>query len=143
MVENLGHLFCDNQKLLARLGASHSRLDRVCELAATTGIGWAKLTDAGGGGCAIVLPRLDLQEDQEQALGLALKAEGFDKHELVLGAAGIGLLLPASVRTGSHGETEVTNFDAFEKAVDARSIEELVGNWGQIDQEGWLFWNKD
>lgn len=31
-VENLGPLFCDNQKLLVRLGASHPLLDRVYEV---------------------------------------------------------------------------------------------------------------
>lgn len=141
-VENLGGLFCDNQKLLVRLGASHPLLDRVCELAEITHVGWAKLTGAGGGGCAIILPRPDVKEGDEQALDQALAMEGFEKHETVLGAAGVGLLLPALFRNGSHGEIEEVNFDAFENAVDARTIEELVGIGGQVDREGWLFWNR-
>lgn len=141
-VQNLGGLLCDNQKLLVRLGASHPLLDRVCELAEITHVGWAKLTGAGGGGCAIILPRPDVKEDDEQALDQALAMEGFEKHEMVLGAAGVGLLLPALFRNGSHGEIEEINFDAFENAVDARTIEELVGIGGQVDREGWLFWNR-
>ncbi|CAG8282174.1 unnamed protein product [Penicillium salamii] len=141
-VKTLGRLFCDNQKLLVRLGASHPLFDRVCKLAAITNVGWAKLTGAGGGGCAIILTRPDIKKVDEEVLDQALVMEGFEKHEMVLGAAGVGVLLPALFRNGSHGELEEVDFDVFENAVDARSIEELVGIGGQVDREGWLFWNR-
>ncbi|RJE26833.1 mevalonate kinase [Aspergillus sclerotialis] len=128
-VENLGGLLCDNQKLLARLGVSHPLLDRICELAATTNVGWEKLTGAGGGGCAIILPRPDVKEDDVQALDQDLAMEGFEKHETVLGTAGVGLLLPTVFRNGAHGEID---FDAFENAVDSRSIERRAGIGGRL-----------
>ncbi|KAJ5095910.1 hypothetical protein NUU61_005266 [Penicillium alfredii] len=98
----------------------------------------AKLTGAGGGGFAIVLPRSDVKGDDEQALKEDLAMEGFEKYEM----AGVGLLFPALFRNGSDGEIEGVNFDAFENALDARSIEDLVGIGGQADREGWLFWSR-
>ena len=43
-----------NQHLLNALGVGHAALDRVYALARERGLA-AKLTGAGGGGCAIVL----------------------------------------------------------------------------------------
>ncbi|XP_033747951.1 mevalonate kinase-like isoform X2 [Pecten maximus] len=66
-----------NQGLLRTLGVSHSRLDRVCEVTAALGL-HAKLTGAGGGGCAFCLitpgtPKADVKEVMSQ-----LRAEGFE-----------------------------------------------------------------
>lgn len=141
-VENLGGLLCDSQKLLVRLVASYPLLSHVCKLAAITYIGWAKLTSAGGGGFAIILPRSDVKGDIEQALKEALAIERFEKYKIVLGAAGVGVLFPTLFRNGSNRENEGVNFDAFENALDARSIEDLVGIWGQADREEWLFWSR-
>ncbi|KAL6706888.1 Mevalonate kinase [Coniothyrium glycines] len=49
----LGELVTMNHGLLVSLGVSHPKLERVRELIDHTGIGWTKLTGAGGGGCAI------------------------------------------------------------------------------------------
>lgn len=47
-------LFCFNHHLLNTIGVGHPALDKVCRLAAEAGLA-AKLTGAGGGGCAVVL----------------------------------------------------------------------------------------
>jgi mevalonate kinase len=49
----LGDLITVNHGLLVALGVSHPKLERVREIIDHTGIGWTKLTGAGGGGCAI------------------------------------------------------------------------------------------
>ena len=46
-----------NHHLLAALGVSHPRLERLRYLVGESGVGWTKLTGAGGGGCAITLLR--------------------------------------------------------------------------------------
>ena len=43
-----------NQQLLNAIGVGHKTLTQVCGIAQERGMG-AKLTGAGGGGCAIVL----------------------------------------------------------------------------------------
>lgn len=43
-----------NQHLLNAVGVGHAALDQVCTLAQGKGLA-AKLTGAGGGGCAIIL----------------------------------------------------------------------------------------
>lgn len=45
-----------NHHLLNAIGVGHAQLDRVCALATRFGMK-AKLTGAGGGGCAFVLVR--------------------------------------------------------------------------------------
>ena len=54
----LGELVTINHGLLVSLGVSHPKLERIRELIDHTGIGWTKLTGAGGGGCAITILRL-------------------------------------------------------------------------------------
>ncbi|KAF2669704.1 mevalonate kinase [Microthyrium microscopicum] len=54
-LENLGELISVNHGLLVALRMSHPRLERIRELIDHAGIGWTKLTGAGGGGCAITL----------------------------------------------------------------------------------------
>jgi mevalonate kinase len=52
-LKHLGELVTINHGLLVSLGVSHPKLERVRELIDHTGIGWTKLTGAGGGGCTI------------------------------------------------------------------------------------------
>lgn len=54
-LDRVGHLMTANHVLLRRLGVSTPSLDRMCELALGAGASGAKLTGAGGGGCAIAL----------------------------------------------------------------------------------------
>ncbi|KAL8380660.1 hypothetical protein RB595_005097 [Gaeumannomyces hyphopodioides] len=140
-VGSLGRLFCVNHGLLMALGASHPCLDRVCDLADHTGVGWTKLTGAGGGGCAIVLARPGVDENAVGLLEQKLNNEGFQKHEAFLGAAGVGVLWPAVFRNGPDGRMEEIDQGQFEGAPDARAIEQLVGIGGPEGREGWMFWN--
>jgi mevalonate kinase len=54
-LEHLGELITANHGLLVALGVSHPKLDRIRALIDHAGIGWTKLTGAGGGGCAITI----------------------------------------------------------------------------------------
>ncbi|KAF2198199.1 mevalonate kinase-like protein [Delitschia confertaspora ATCC 74209] len=54
-LKHLGDLITVNHGLLVALGVSHPKLERIRELIDHTGIGWTKLTGAGGGGCAITI----------------------------------------------------------------------------------------
>jgi mevalonate kinase len=54
-LDRVGHLMTANHVLLRRLGVSTPSLDRMCEVALSVGASGAKLTGAGGGGCAIAL----------------------------------------------------------------------------------------
>ncbi|KAF1950739.1 mevalonate kinase [Byssothecium circinans] len=54
-LKHLGDLVTVNHGLLVSLGVSHPKLERIRELIDHTGIGWTKLTGAGGGGCAITI----------------------------------------------------------------------------------------
>ncbi|KAF1832912.1 mevalonate kinase [Decorospora gaudefroyi] len=54
-LQYLGELVTINHGLLVSLGVSHPKLERIRELIDHTGIGWTKLTGAGGGGCAITI----------------------------------------------------------------------------------------
>lgn len=54
-LKHLGDLVTINHGLLVSLGVSHPKLERIRELIDHTGIGWTKLTGAGGGGCAITI----------------------------------------------------------------------------------------
>lgn len=54
-VEELGYLMNENQRLLKEVGASSPILDAIVERAMIGGALGAKLTGAGGGGCAIAL----------------------------------------------------------------------------------------
>ncbi|CUS06840.1 unnamed protein product [Tuber aestivum] len=132
ILEHLGGLIRRNHQLLVSLGVSHPRLERIRELVDHAGIGWSKLTGAGGGGCAIVLLRPGVKAETMEEVEWKLTTEGFRKHETVLGADGVGVLWPAVFEGVNQGK--------FEKAVDVRGIEKLVGVGLQGDQEGWKFW---
>ncbi|KAG9196390.1 mevalonate kinase [Alternaria panax] len=54
-LRHLGELVTINHGLLVSLGVSHPKLERIREIIDHTGIGWTKLTGAGGGGCAITI----------------------------------------------------------------------------------------
>jgi mevalonate kinase len=83
----LGALVELNHALLRALGVSHAALERVVDVARAHGLR-AKLTGAGGGGCALVL--LDPAADEEAVgrLRADLEAEGFECLRTVLGAEG-------------------------------------------------------
>jgi mevalonate kinase len=54
-IQHIGELITINHGFLVSLGVSHPKLERIRALIDHAGIGWTKLTGAGGGGCAITI----------------------------------------------------------------------------------------
>lgn len=86
LVSELGQLFRTNHCLLAGLGVSHPRLERIRVLIDERELGFTKLTGGGGGGCAI-----SLISAFDRTLEKELLDEGFEVHETLLGAKGVGV----------------------------------------------------
>lgn len=144
--EKLGEMMRVNHGLLVSLGVSHPRLERIRELVDDAGVGWTKLTGAGGGGSAITLlkpgsPTDDLRELEEQ-----LDAEGFERFETTLGGDGVGILWPAVLKSGQADEEaggEEIDQEKFLNVKGREGLERLVGVGRRDDQEkkeGWKFW---
>ena len=161
-IKHLGELMSVNHGLLTSLGVSHPKLERLRYLVDQAGVGWTKLTGAGGGGCAITLLRPtsvstqgEQNGDTDQLNGEAayssagpasrssasrlrelegqLEEEGFKKFQTTLGGDGVGVLYPAVL----NGEE--IDLDMFLTAEGSEGIEELVG--GSNDEEGaWSYW---
>jgi mevalonate kinase len=142
-LEHLGQLMTINHGLLAALGVSHPRLERIRELVDHEGIGWTKLTGAGGGGCAITLLKPNVPQEQLRRLESRLDEEGFQKFETTLGCDGIGVLWPAILKNGIEDDLggEEIDQDKFLNADGIEGVEELVGVRGDNgDREAWKFW---
>lgn len=77
-----------NHACLNQLGVGHEKLDVVVQIAKTHGLN-AKLTGAGGGGCAFVMMSNDTAQETVQQLIKDLEQEGFCCYQSVLGGAGI------------------------------------------------------
>jgi mevalonate kinase len=165
-LKHLGELITVNHGLLVSLGVSHPKLERIRALIDHAGIGWTKLTGAGGGGCAItILKPASLMSDAADSnspptpgalrkrskstvihhLERQLEAEGFEKFETMLGGDGVGVLWPAVLQneSGEEGGEEIDQ-DKFLEAVGNEGIEALVGvNMSRAEdsvREGWKFW---
>ena len=143
ILQHLGTLIRINHGFLVSLGVSHPRLERIRELVDFANIGWAKLTGAGGGGCAITLVRSEMKEEEMLKLETQLADEGFEKFETTLGGDGVGVLYPAVLRNGSdeEGGEEIDQLK-FENAVGTEGIENLVGVGVRERREGWKFWKR-
>ncbi|KAF8443597.1 mevalonate kinase [Terfezia claveryi] len=144
----LGELIRINHGLLVSLGVSHPRLERIRELVDHAGIGWTKLTGAGGGGCSITLLKPGVKKARMDALVEKLNEEGFEKYATTLGGDGVGVLWPAVVRRKEEdGEggvrvwDEVVTQELFLEAEGLKGVERLVGV-GRVEWEGngWRFW---
>lgn len=153
-IQHLGELMSVNHGLLTALGVSHPRLERLRYLVDQSGVGWTKLTGAGGGGCAITLLRPEpsataaplngeaVSADKSgfphpsssplQALEHELQVEGFQKYETTLGGDGVGVLYPAVIND------EEIDQDMFLTALGRDGVEALVG--GRYDKEAWKYW---
>lgn len=154
-IEHMGELMSINHGLLTSLGVSHPRLERLRYLVDQSGVGWTKLTGAGGGGCAITLLRPELAqkratngEAHELNGGAAMSAsvdvtplrklekqldqEGFIKYEITLGGDGVGVLYPAIIND------EEIDLEMFLTVEGREGVEELVG--GKNDAEAWKYW---
>lgn len=135
----LGTLMNINHGLLVSLGVSHPRLDRVRELVNEVGIGWTKLTGAGGGGSAITLLKPDTPPGKLRELEGKLDSEFFERFQTTLGGDGVGVLYPAVLKhNGAEDGGEEIDQEKFLEAEGEDGVENLVGAGG--DNEGWKFW---
>ncbi|OJD31093.1 mevalonate kinase [Diplodia corticola] len=160
-LQHLGDLITINHGLLVSLGVSHPKLERIRALIDHAGIGWTKLTGAGGGGCAITILKPEISSrpvsrhnSVSAADGLDLKAgrksktlvdleqklvaEGFEKFETTLAGDGVGVLWPAVLHnvSGEEGGEEIDQ-EKFLEAEGNAGIEKLVGvNMELPDGEG-------
>ena len=140
-IQVLGELINFNHGLLVSLGVSHPKLERIRELVDTVGIGWTKLTGAGGGGCAITLLKPSGTPEQLKRLDMLLDKEGFERFDTTLGGDGVGVLWPAVLKNGTLEEGgEEIDQDKFLNAEGREGVERLVGVGGQEKREGWKFW---
>ncbi|KAL8642880.1 MAG: hypothetical protein Q9228_000469 [Teloschistes exilis] len=143
-VEELGDLMKTNHGLLTALGVSHPKLERICELVGSAGVGWTKLTGAGGGGSAITLLNSNASPSTLKALEGKFAGEGFEKYETTLGGDGVGVLWPAVLHNGSDDEGgEEIDQEKFLNADGRDGVEKLVGvGVGSFEKrDGWKFWN--
>lgn len=152
-IQHLGELMSVNHGLLTSLGVSHPRLERLRYLVDQAGVGWTKLTGAGGGGCAITLLKPRSLPSLEEADGEAcdmrsakpgptglhelerqLDEEGFERYETTLGGDGVGILYPAVLHD------EEIDQEMFLTARGAEGIEALVGGSKSTDLDAWKYW---
>ncbi|KAI5779462.1 GHMP kinase [Geopyxis carbonaria] len=137
----LGELIRINHGLLVSLGVSHPKLERIRELIDHTGIGWTKLTGAGGGGCSITLLKPNVKQSVLKQLETKLSDEGFEKYETTLGGPGVGVLWPACIHPdGTHDDVMITQ-DMFLSAEGVEGVEAMVGVNGQGGGK-WRFWRE-
>ena len=108
------------------------------------GIGWTKLTGAGGGGCSITLLRPGVSRKKLDRLEEQLDEEGYQKFETTLGGDGVGVLWPAVLKNGMDEDEEggmEIDLENFLNAEGNEGVERLVGVHGGVgEREGWKFW---
>lgn len=146
----LGELIRINHGLLVSLGVSHPRLERIRELVDHSGVGWTKLTGAGGGGCSITLLKPGVTKAVEDEMAEKLRHEGFEPYETRLGGDGVGVLWPAVIRRGVQNPEggdkfwnhEITQ-ELFLNAKGAQGVELLIGVDIVEEEGGWKFWRVD
>lgn len=143
-LKKFGELVTINHGLLVSLGVSHPRLERVREFVDHEGIGWTKLTGAGGGGCSITVLKPDVPREKLEQLEAKLEEGGYEKFETTLGGDGVGVLWPAVLKNGldedEEGGMEI-DMEKFLNAPGNDGVEKLVGvHNGGAEREGWKFW---
>lgn len=142
-LEQLGKLMTINHGLLVALGVSHPRLERVRELVDHQGLGWTKLTGAGGGGCAITLLKRGISPERLARLEQTLDNENYGRFSTTLGCDGVGVLWPAVLKNGVGEDDTGDEIDQekFLRAEGLEGVEELVGVRGEGgSREAWKFW---
>ncbi|KAL9112391.1 MAG: hypothetical protein Q9227_003233 [Pyrenula ochraceoflavens] len=163
-LDHLGTLFTMNHGHLVSLGVSHPKLEYIREVVDYSGIGWTKLTGAGGGGCAITLLKpltdssgsedtdgkssdstSDLAASTSAADNLESKLveAGFEQYKVTLGTNGVGILYPAVLKNGTSDEQGGEEIDQqkFLNAKGSEGIEQLVGVGLQQKRDAWKFWD--
>ncbi|KOS17052.1 putative mevalonate kinase [Escovopsis weberi] len=145
-LRKVGELITVNHGLLNSLGVSHPRIERVRELVDHEGIGWTKLTGAGGGGCTISLLRPGADKEKLQRLTERFASENYDQFTTTLGGDGVGVLWPAVLKNGMEADEDKDggmeiDLDKFLNAKGTEGVERLVGVHGDGgEREGWKFW---
>jgi mevalonate kinase len=143
-LQRVGELMTINHGLLVSLGVSHPRLERIRELVDHEGIGWTKLTGAGGGGCSITLMRPNVPREKIDRLEERFEEENYEKFETTLGGDGVGVLWPAVLKNGLEDDEEggmEIDLEKFLNAEGTEGVERLVGVHGHGgEREGWKFW---
>lgn len=143
-LRKLGELMSINHGLLVSLGVSHPRLERVRELVDHEGVGWTKITGAGGGGCSITLLRPDVPPEKTAKMEKQLDDENYGRYEVKLGGDGVGVLWPAVLKNGMDEDEEggmEIDVDMFLNAEGTEGVDKLVGvHGGAGEREGWKFW---
>ncbi|KND91976.1 Mevalonate kinase [Tolypocladium ophioglossoides CBS 100239] len=145
-LRRVGELMTINHGLLVSLGVSHPRLERIRELVDHEGIGWTKLTGAGGGGCSITLMRPGVLKEKLHKLDRQLEDENYQTFEATLGGDGVGVLWPAVLKNGTEDEQGGMEIDLekFLNAEGTKGVEKLVGVHGDGgEREGWKFWRAE
>lgn len=144
-LEQVGELMTINHGLLVSLGVSHPRLERVREMVDHEGIGWTKLTGAGGGGCSITLLRPGVEAATMRKLDERLDRENYRRFGTTLGGDGVGVLWPAVLKNGLEDDDEQggmeIDVDKFLNADGMSGVERLVGVDGGSRGEGWKYWS--
>ncbi|KAH7145977.1 ribosomal protein S5 domain 2-type protein [Dactylonectria estremocensis] len=143
-LKKVGELMTINHGLLVSLGVSHPRLERVRELVDHEGLGWTKLTGAGGGGCSITLLRPNAPREKLEKLEKQLEDENYARFETTLGGDGVGVLWPAVLKNGTEEDHEggmEIDLEKFLNADGNEGVEKLVGvHTDGGEREGWKFW---
>ncbi|KAG6053799.1 hypothetical protein E4U17_004342 [Claviceps sp. LM77 group G4] len=143
-LRKLGELMSINHGLLVSLGVSHPRLERVRELIDHEGVGWTKITGAGGGGCSITLLRPDVAPEKTAKMEEQLDKQNYGRYEVKLGGDGVGVLWPAVLKNGTDEDEEggmEIDVDMFLNAEGTEGVDKLVGvHGGAGEREGWKFW---
>ncbi|KAG9046474.1 cystathionine beta-lyase, partial [Tulasnella sp. UAMH 9824] len=93
LLKALESLIDENHAHLVTLGVSHPALEKIREVTAERGL-HAKLTGAGGGGCAVVLLPDAIDDKSLNELIQALEKEGFEAYTTSVGGGGLGILSP-------------------------------------------------
>ena len=81
----IGKLMTENQKILAKLGLSHPKLDRGVNVALEAGAYGAKLSGKGQGGMMLAL----VNKDSQKRVAKAIKRAGLKVIQTKIGVTGV------------------------------------------------------
>lgn len=127
-IKSLGELVRANHGALVALGVSHPRLERIKQLVDQAGLGWTKLTGAGGGGCAITLLANQADSKSMSELTNALTAEDYLQYPTLLGTRGLAVMQ----------DTNNLSKDDFRSS---KGLDDLVGTTSKVAGSRWQYWD--
>ena len=117
-LQHLGDLITINHGLLVSLGVSHPKLERIRELIDHTGVGWTKLTGAGGGGCAITI----LKPQPASSLRAPPSTDSTDSLDFESDSDDSDSLLPS---TRAKAPSNLKILDKLETSLEAEGFEKF------------------